>query len=226
MPLYQQYVPLAGSERVEPAGARRIGLADSNEYVEVSVYLRSTSELYGRLPPQGKVISRDDYAGIFGVPPNQFAQVEVFARSHNLVVVEANSARRVMMLAGTVADMRSAFGVELNYYELEGHTYRIRTGHVNVPIELSSIIEGVFGLDNRPQARPFVKVAPAGGVSPLIATSYTPPQVADLYNFSNLGDGAGRALGSSSLRAATKKVTSMPTSRGSASLYLMWRASR
>src|SRR5258708_1162882 len=103
MPSYQQYVPLAGSERVEPSGARRIGPADPGERIEVSVYLRSrpttrsTSELNRRLPHQGRIMTRDDYADIFGVHPDQSAQVEAFARSHNLVVIEADQARRVMV---------------------------------------------------------------------------------------------------------------------------------
>lgn len=201
MPSYQQYVPLVGSERVEPPGARRIGPADPGERIEVSVYLqsrpttRSTGELNRRLPHQGRIMSRDDYADIFGVDPDQAAQVEAFARGHNLVVVETDPVRRVMVLAGTVADMSAAFRVELNYYELEGHIYRIRTGPVNIPIELSSIIEGVFGLDNRPQARPLATFLPAGGAGPLAVTSYTPPQLAGLYNFPTLGDGSGQSIG-------------------------------
>jgi kumamolisin len=36
-------------------------------------------------------------------------------------------------------------------------TYRGRTGYVQLPSELADIVEGVFGLDNRPQAIPFVR---------------------------------------------------------------------
>lgn len=197
MPSHPQYVPLAGSERVEPPGARRIGPADPGERIEVSVYLRSrpTAQSVNELLRQGRVMTREEYADTFSISPDQFAPVEAFARSYNLTVVETDPVRRRMVLAGTVADMSKAFRVELNRYELEGHTYRIRTGPVHVPSELSSLIEGVFGLDNRPQARPGVKFAPVSEESPLAAISYTPPQLASLYNFPTSGDGTGQCIG-------------------------------
>jgi len=76
-------------------------------------------------------------------------------------------------------------------------SYRGRTGHIHVPEDLAPIIEGVFGLDDRPQARPHVRffddkgkvIRPRAG-----GTSYTPPQVAQLYNFPTGTNGSGQCI--------------------------------
>ncbi len=190
------YVPLHGSERAEVPGARRIGPADPGERIEVSLYLRprqatgSSDVPAGGLPHHGTRLSREEYRATFGAHPDEAAQVAAFAREHNLVVMEADLARRVMVLAGTVAAMSEAFQVELNAYEVERRLYRIRTGPVSIPGELSSIVEGVFGLDNRPQARPFATFAPA-----VTTGVYTPPDLATLYDFPTSGDGSGQWIG-------------------------------
>ncbi|MGA7934233.1 MAG: S53 family peptidase, partial [Kovacikia sp.] len=82
-------------------------------------------------------------------------------------------------------------------YEYEGGTYRGRIGSLYIPTELVPIVEGVFGLDDRPQAQPAVQlVEPTNDTaSESIKTSYTPLQVANLYNFPTLVDGAGQSIG-------------------------------
>ena len=54
----------------------------------------------------------------------------------------------------TVAAMNEAFGVQLKEYQHPNGNYRGRIGPVQIPAELQDVIEGVFGLDNRPQAKP------------------------------------------------------------------------
>ena len=54
--------------------------------------------------------------------------------------------------------MAAAFDVRLQQYEHDGGTYRGRSGAVSVPGELAGVVEGVFGLDDRPQATPHFQV--------------------------------------------------------------------
>jgi kumamolisin len=66
-----------------------------------------------------------------------------------------------------------------------------------VPEDLASIIEAVLGLDNRPQARPHVRFSKQkeGTASPLAGgTSYTPVQIAHLYNFPQGATGGGQCI--------------------------------
>jgi kumamolisin len=197
-------VPLAGSDRAQLAGAREIGPANPNETVDVTIRLRSRA---GKNPivnidefkkPVGErtILSRKDFEQLHGSDPDSIARVESFAREHKLTVKETSAARRTVILSGTVAAMNEAFGVELKEYEHPSGRYRGRTGTVQLPAELQDVVEGVFGLDNRPQAKPHFRRrhglagARAGAPSP----SYTPPQVAALYNFPTGVDGSGECI--------------------------------
>lgn len=82
--------------------------------------------------------------------------------------------------------MTAAFKVELNYYEHKDGTYRGRVGAVQIPADLAPEIAGVFGLDNRPQARTHFRRLDDQAEIRANTTSYTPPQIAQLYNFHNL----------------------------------------
>ena len=57
------------------------------------------------------------------------------------------------------------------------------------------MIEGVFGLDNRPQAKPHFRRrhGHAGAKAATVSLSYTPLQVASLYNYP-AGDGSGECI--------------------------------
>ncbi len=76
-----------------------------------------------------------------------------FAAAHGLAVVEAQAARRTVVLSGTVAAFDDAFGVALQRFEHPAGSYRGRTGPVHLPDVLTDAVEAVLGLDNRPVAR-------------------------------------------------------------------------
>jgi kumamolisin len=83
--------------------------------------------------------------------------------------------------------------------EHEGGSYRGRTGALTVPAELADIVEGVFGIDDRPVAKPHFqrrKTSPGIGIQPHAAAgaSFTPPDLAKLYNFPTGLDGSGQCI--------------------------------
>jgi kumamolisin len=103
-----------------------------------------------------------------------------------------------------------AFGVELTRYEHPDGNYRGRQGPVMVPTQLADAVEGVFGLDNRPQAQPRVRLvdrAARAGTS-----AFTPPEVAALYDFPTGATGKGECIGIIELGAATTEPTPTRTS--------------
>jgi kumamolisin len=198
---YRTHQPLPGSERSILSGARQIGPIDQNEPIEVSVYLKSRSQynpiaqLEGQFPLERQYLSRSDFAAKYGADPAAIAQVKAFAQEYNLTIVEVDPARRVVVLSGTGATMNAAFGVELNHYEYPNGTYRGRTGPLQVPTDLIPVIEAVLGLDNRPQARAHFRLLDAQATTQATTTSYTPPQVAQLYNFPSNLTGKGQSIG-------------------------------
>ncbi len=206
-PTPKNKIPIPGSERTALPGARIVGPADPAERIRVTVVVRrrpSSKELSTVIeemgtsrPHERKHLSREEFAASHGADPHDLKKVEAFARDYGIDVVESNAAQRRIVLSGTVAALSAAFGVYLANYEHPGGAYRGRTGSVQVPEDLASIIEAVLGLDNRPQARPHVRFSKqkeeaasphAGGIS------YTPIQIAQLYNFPQGADGSGQCI--------------------------------
>jgi kumamolisin len=66
-----------------------------------------------------------------------------------------------------------------------------------VPEELKDIVEAVFGLDDRPQAKPHLRIrGNVGNVQWHAATtSFTPVELARLYDFPTGATGAGQCIG-------------------------------
>jgi kumamolisin len=145
---------------------------------------------------ENSILSRKEFEQRHGADPKSIALVESFARTHKLIVKEESAARRTVILSGPVAAMNEAFGVELKEYEHASGRYRGRTGPVQLPAELHDVVEGVFGLDNRPQAKPHFRRrhGRAGARAAAVSLSYTPVQVATLYSFPIGVDGAGECI--------------------------------
>src|ERR1700728_1671751 len=192
-------IALPGSERTAVPGANLAGPTDPNQLVEISVVLKQRREL--KLDHlQGKVLSHDEFASTYGADPQHIERLLAFARANNLTFVKHGDeiARRTIKLQGTVANLEKAFGVTLNDYEHPtGVRFRGRTGSIHVSSELADVVQGVFGLDNRPQAKPHLRFRGLAGASDAAAqpTSYNPPQVAQLYNFPTGVNGAGQTIG-------------------------------
>jgi kumamolisin len=189
-------VTLPGSERAPFEGARVLGPVNLSDQVEVSVYLRppATSNLAKdiaeRVVGQQKPLSREEYAASHAATSEDIALVEQFAREYNLTVLEVDATRRVVRLSGTAEAINAAFEAQLQNYDYQGTTYRGRTGALTIPAELADVVTGVFGIDNRPQAHPRCIQYNA---TP--SASYTPLQLAQLYDFPNKGNGSGQTIG-------------------------------
>jgi kumamolisin len=197
-------LPLAGSERAPMEGAREIGPANPNEIVDVTIRLRSrtgkkpivSADAYTKPIEKRTILSRKEFEQRHGADPESIARVETFARQHKLTVKEKSPARRTVILSGTVTAVSEAFGVDLKEYDHPTGKYRGRTGAIHLPAELQDVVEGVFGLDNRPQAKPHFRRRRglAGARADSVNLSYTPPQVGALYDFPAGVDGAGECI--------------------------------
>ena len=192
------YVRVEGTSRSPVPGATRVGPAESAERLSVSIRLRRRPGAPPLPDPSrsaaavGGGLSREEFAATYGADPADIARVEAFASGHGLTVEERSIPRRTVVMAGTVAQMGEAFGVDLGRYQVGETSYRGREGHVHIPAELAPLVEGVFGLDNRQQARPLFRRA----AGPAQATqALTPPQVAQLYNFPAGVNAAGECIG-------------------------------
>jgi kumamolisin len=196
-------VPLAGSERGPLPGARPTTASDPNERITVTIRVKPAAALpavsmraNGSLPSERKHLSRQEFEAAHGASRGDLAKIEAFAHDHGLGIVEVSPARRSVVLSGTIAALSAAFGTTLQRFESPTGSYRGRTGPIHVPAEIAPIVEGVFGLDNRPAARPKlrrIKGRP-GTLATRDAVPLSPPEVAKLYNFPTGVDGTGECI--------------------------------
>ncbi|HEX7975332.1 MAG TPA: S53 family peptidase, partial [Anaerolineales bacterium] len=201
-------VPIRGSAKKPVPGAKPVGPVPSDERFEVTIRLRprkpldplsATNADQDVLPKDRRYLTRQELADQYGADPADIAKVTEFAQSHGLVVVESSPERRSLVMSGTAQAFSAAFGTTLLQYEHSQGIFRGRTGELTIPADLEGIIEGVFGLDDRPQARPHFQNRPFEAGSPQAAKaapagSFTPLQIAGLYDFPRGLNGSGQSI--------------------------------
>jgi kumamolisin len=191
-------VPLPASKKAPPKDAKLSGKISPEERVEVTIRVRRKPGA-GSPKVGGKPLTRDEFRAAYGADPADIDKIEKFANENGLEIVQTSVAQRAVRLSGPVSAMKAAFGVQLRSYKTPQmkKTFRGRTGTISVPKEIASAIEGVFGLDNRPQARPHFRIRSVRrGLTPRAdaAKPMTPPQVAKLYNFPPGLKGSGQCI--------------------------------
>jgi kumamolisin len=196
-------VTLPGIAPAAPAGARTIGPVPDDERFGITVRVRRRADL----PPHaaaGKLgqrhyLTREQYAAQHGASQEDMDAVAAFARQHGLAVVECSAARRSVFLSGTAAQVTAAFNTSIERIEHGAGESRRCTAPVHVPDSLQGIVEGVFGIDDTPIARPHFQIARQIGDGAELAAqpataAFTPVEVAKLYNFPTGLDGSGQCI--------------------------------
>ncbi|MGA8143499.1 MAG: S53 family peptidase [Candidatus Acidiferrales bacterium] len=207
----KERVELKGSGRADLPGGKDVGPADPNQRIEVSVLLRRGSapaagtrsgkfpaaeEMGARLPRERKYLTREEFAAAHGAAAADIEKIRAFAAAYHLQMVSEDRATRIVKLAGTVEAFNVAFGVTLRSYDHSAGSFRCRTGALTIPADLDGIIEGVFGLDNRPQAKTHFRLRKKNPSVRARATdvSFSPLQVAQAYSFPSGENGSGQCI--------------------------------
>lgn len=196
MALFQKRMTLTGSERRPPRNSVPVGSIQPDEQVKVTVILRRKG-LALPMPGRHHVhLTRDLFKDLHGADPADIAMVEQFAKEYGLTVVGSSVAMRRVMLSGTAGAMTAAFGATLACYrnEITGREFRGRTGALSIPEELQSIVVAVLGLDTRVIAKPHFRLRSKLQPRAAQAATFTPPQVAALYNFPSGATGSGQTI--------------------------------
>jgi kumamolisin len=194
--------------------------APSGSKITVSVIVKRKAPLKAANSSGKERLTHAQYRQRHGADPAAVKLVRAFAKEFGLTVAPNTPGpeHRAVKLTGSLAAMEKAFGVTLVHQTLDGTTYRVREGSITLPSELVGPVVAVLGLDNRPQAQAHFRVfgqtgdvsakaAQAGGfakphfgnsIQPHAGSaniSYTPPQVAALYQFPPNGSAAGQTIG-------------------------------
>ena len=219
----KKQINLPGSNRRPLAGAKVVGAVDADQRIEITIQVRRRpgSDLdatVNKIASQGiadrKYLTRAELASQAGADPADIAKIDGFAHEHALTVVEADAARRTVKLSGRIADLSAAFGVKLKRYKAGAVSYRGRTGSLTIPAELQGIVERVLGLDDRPAVKAHCRFlrgtqsSPGGrlirrerkggrqerAAAKSVSTTFTPVQLANIYDFPSGLDGTGQTI--------------------------------
>jgi kumamolisin len=193
----QKMVSIPGTKKQPFRNAKVIANSPLDERLEVTVRVRpknllpNAENLLKFSDAPVAQLTPDQYDDQYGANPEDIATVTDFATKHNLAVVRASVSRRSVILSGTVKDFNRAFGVDLKSYAYAEGTYRGRTGSIQIPVALAPVVEGVFGLDNRPVAKRHNSISAAINAT----QAFTGADLAKIYNFPAGTDGTGQTIG-------------------------------
>ncbi len=182
------------SERQTPPNATDTGRTPSQQIISVSLIVRRKTPLSLK-NLKGRVLSREEFDQKYAARSEDFDQLRQFAREQALSVDESASSlsRRTLVLRGTAEHLEKAFGVELHDYQHDQQKFHGFTGAVSLPQKHAEVVEAVLGLDAGPLAKPHIRFLSVAQRA--TSTSYTPLQVAALYNFPTGVNGSGQTIG-------------------------------
>jgi kumamolisin len=153
------YVKLASSEPQHSGESTLTGPAGEGELIKLTIIVRrhpggtpmkKLEDFQNVKAVRQEQVTHDNFADKYGADQAELDQVADFARAHGLQVLGTNRSRRSVDVQGTVAQVREAFAVQFNHYDSPKGKYSSYEGPVHLPAALSSIVEAVVGLDNRP----------------------------------------------------------------------------
>ena len=205
MDLPNTYKPVTGTGHTRPEDHKVLKPTADDTIVTVTMIVRRrvdgpklprAEEMTAHTRIGHNRLSRAEFTASHGADPNELEQVEHFARSNKLEVVESHPARRSVVVRGPASAINKAFAVELHDFDSPRGHYHSHSGTAHLPAALADhIVEAVIGLDNRKvPAQHFSTARRKNPSDPPNTQSLPPQEVAKLYNFPS-GDGAGETIG-------------------------------
>jgi kumamolisin len=198
----RMYVPLAGSQRQPLPGAYPAGPLDLSEPAAVTVVLRRRAPLPEELMTGPVQLSRGELAARYGADQADVALVTEVLTAYGLAVwTTVDDGSRRASIEGDLGTLVEAFGADLSLVSSEHPdgtgraTHRYRTGPLHIPAELDGVVTAVLGLDERPQARPCVRVSEVGSAVPsTIRFLLNPWEMGLIYEFPQGANGSGQTI--------------------------------
>ena len=168
------HLNLRGSKHL--AGSKLVGEPAPDEILTITLIMQRRSAAPTLFDSH---LSHEQLAENHGADPADIATIEAFASEHHLSIATVNPAARTIALTGTFSVLSAAFGADVEIRRIGEKKMRILRSDFPVPAALARCVIAVLGFDQRPVACTHHRLLPRRGQS----LSYTPPQVAQIYNF-------------------------------------------
>lgn len=122
------------------------------------------------------------------------ALVVDFAKQNDLWIDKIDRAKRLVYAHGSARAIEAAFKIQLTLsMTASGDTYRIRQGVISLPDALHEVVTGVFGIDERPQARPHIERCRSHQRSLRKPRGFDGKILSEIYSFPR-SNGAGQTI--------------------------------
>jgi kumamolisin len=190
------FVPLPGSERRALPDVQDAGPVDAAERIEVTLVTRRRAPLPADVVQGPATLSREELARAHGTDPADVDRVREVLSGYGLEITSTDPGSRRVKVAGSAPALAEAFGTTLRQVSSPDPVgpgrveHRYREGELQIPAALEGVVVAVLGLDNRPQARAHFRFAAQAAT----ATSLTPLQIAQAYQFPAGTDGSGQTI--------------------------------
>lgn len=185
----------------EPPAEKKIGPTDPNKEIAVTVMVKSKASekefddtLAQIARHERKPLTAAEYNERFSADAEAMKRVAKFAKDNGLKIVESETDSGKVVLKGSVGKFNEAFKTQLDDFKGPLGPTRERQGAISVPMEMAGDIQGVFGLEQHPQAQSNVIRLPDQGFHPHAATGYMPNDVAKAYDFPDDSRGAKQSV--------------------------------
>lgn len=193
------HVPIPGSTREVRPGARVLGVADSDEWIELTIKIRRKKPLP---EPKGfpvKALTRAELGAEYGADPADVEKVKTVLTGLGLKILKEDPISCSIRVGGAAGIVESVFLVKLFHYSHPDGNYRGRKGDIHIPAELEGIVTAVFGLDNRKlvKRRPLRRRVTSLDLATRAAAArawFYPAELATIYSFP-AGNGQGQTVG-------------------------------
>ena len=188
--------PLLGSERAELPHATEVGPLDGSTRIEITLLLRRKAELPRELIEGPQTLTRDELGERYGADPADLDRIRRTLAGDGIQVLDHDLTARRVRLSGTIAALSRALQTQLRMIRSphpvtgESVAHRYRSGGLRLPAELDGVVQGVVGLDDRPQLRTQHQLL----ADTEAGTSYPVPKLAEAYRFPQGTDGSGQTV--------------------------------
>jgi len=198
--------PLLGGTPCSLPGAVEIFGRPKDEVLDVTIRLRASAdhahsrwlvslsrEELGSSPLRHRrYLTRPEFRKLYSASTADIESICTFAKQSGLLITGKSRARRTVELRGAICGIERAFGTSLRLYESPSGRCQGRQGEIFLPAEVRPIVEGVFGLENLRQAKPFH----SGNGNPLEPGSASSiERIANHYRFPRDLSGKGECIG-------------------------------
>lgn len=138
--------------------AQRVGAAKEGQRVSITVFLsfRNTEALKSLIasqsspsnPQYGKYLTPDEFRAQFAPAAKDVARVQNTLRKLGFTIDATPKSGLFVQASGSVAQVKSTFGISQDLYSYKGHTLRANAESPRVPKEISDVVMYVAGLDD------------------------------------------------------------------------------